>query len=272
LLDKEAPFPDISAELPGVTLEKEEERDYQVVTNEPEPAFETLAAAALENTGIDAAEQIRAARAVADAAAGAGVTAAQLNGPSLIEANKDKIVYKITFDMPDKGIILPYDNMVELLDAATADVSAETSCYTTRSCRSVVGNQPYNAYAPCIQILQLGEVQAHRSALTAINEQKLHSGEIVGGKMHMTTATIEINHVEHVVDKELARMPKYKIAVWGYLMTQYNLKPSLRKFEKRDRGGSVRADATPRDGHMEGNGVNVGRVGRYELICMNSHV
>jgi hypothetical protein len=84
--------------------------------------------------------------------------------------------------MPDEGIILAYDHMEELPDVATADITAEISCYPTQSCRSVVGNQPYNAYAPRIQFLQLGEVQAHRSVLTAINEQKLHSGEMVTGK------------------------------------------------------------------------------------------
>jgi hypothetical protein len=173
LIEEEAPFPDVSAKLPGVILDKEEEEDHQVVTNEPDPAFETLAAAALDNPGIDAAKQIRAARATADAAAGVGAITAQPNGPQLIEANKDKIVYKITFNLPDEGIIPAYDNIVELPDAATVDIAAKTSRYPTQSCRSVVGNQRNNAYAPQIQFLQLGEVQAHRSALTAINEEKL---------------------------------------------------------------------------------------------------
>jgi hypothetical protein len=38
-LEKEAPFPDISAEIPGVPLEEEED-DIQIITNEPKPAFE----------------------------------------------------------------------------------------------------------------------------------------------------------------------------------------------------------------------------------------
>ncbi len=96
-----------------------------------------------------------------------------------------------------------------------------------------MGNQLYNAYAPPIQFLQLGEVRAHRSALTAINEQKLYSGEMVREQMHSTTATIEINNAEHMVDKELMRTHKLKIAVWGYLMTQYNLKPGLHKIGKK---------------------------------------
>jgi hypothetical protein len=39
LLEEEAPFPSVSTELPGVILEEEEEGDYQVVTNKPNPAF-----------------------------------------------------------------------------------------------------------------------------------------------------------------------------------------------------------------------------------------
>ncbi len=148
-------------------------------------------------------------------------------------------MYKITFDMPVEGIIPAYDNMAELQDVETVDVPAETSCYPTRSCRSVVGDQPYDAYAPSVQFLQLGEVRVHRSALTVINEQKLHSGEMVREQMPMTTATIKINNAEHVVDKELMTMHKHKIAVWGHLMTQYNLKPVLGKFGKKGADAAV---------------------------------
>jgi hypothetical protein len=49
-------------------------------------------------------------------------------------------------------------------------------------------------------------------------------------KMHATTATLKLDDMVHVVDKELMKMHKHEIAVWGYLMTQYNLKPGLRKF------------------------------------------
>jgi hypothetical protein len=158
LLEEEAPFPDVSAKLPGVTLEEEEEGDYQVVTTEAKPAFETLATGALENARIDAAKQIWAARSTADAVDDASVIAAQPDGPRLIEANEDKIMYKITFDLPNEGIIPAYDNIAELPDVLTANVAAKTSCYPTRSLRIIVGNQPYNAYAPQIQFLQLGEV------------------------------------------------------------------------------------------------------------------
>jgi hypothetical protein len=57
LEDEEAPFPDISTELPGVSLE-EDKSNFQVVTNKPEPDFEDVAAAALENAGINTVDQL----------------------------------------------------------------------------------------------------------------------------------------------------------------------------------------------------------------------
>jgi hypothetical protein len=55
--DETAVFPDISAELPGVVLE-ENEQDFQTVTEEPDPDFPELAGAALHNAGIDAEDAI----------------------------------------------------------------------------------------------------------------------------------------------------------------------------------------------------------------------
>jgi hypothetical protein len=52
-----AVYPDVSAELPGVELESEEQ-DFQTLTDEPEPNFRDLAGAALHNAGIDANEMI----------------------------------------------------------------------------------------------------------------------------------------------------------------------------------------------------------------------
>ena len=53
--------------------EEEEEYNFQVVTDEPEPVFEDLAAAALANAGIDTTDCLRAARATAEAAAAAQI-------------------------------------------------------------------------------------------------------------------------------------------------------------------------------------------------------
>jgi hypothetical protein len=56
LLEEEAPFPDVSADVPGVVLEEEGE-DKQVVTDKLEVPFEALVAAALENADIDRTDQ-----------------------------------------------------------------------------------------------------------------------------------------------------------------------------------------------------------------------
>ncbi len=58
--DEEAIYPDISAELPGVTLEGEEGPTHAVIEEE-QPDFQDLAAGALENAGIDTEERIQAA-------------------------------------------------------------------------------------------------------------------------------------------------------------------------------------------------------------------
>ena len=65
---EDAPYPDISAELPGVELD-EEEREFLTILDEPEPDFCDMTAAALHNAGIDGDTTIRAGRARALAAA-----------------------------------------------------------------------------------------------------------------------------------------------------------------------------------------------------------
>jgi hypothetical protein len=65
--NKEAAYPDISAEPPGVELESEE-TNYAAVTDEPEPDFGQLAATALVNAGIDPQDHICTAQATAAAA------------------------------------------------------------------------------------------------------------------------------------------------------------------------------------------------------------
>ena len=61
LLEEPAPYPNLSAELPGVLL-KDEEADLHVATDKPEPDFAELAAAALDNAGINANNRLQAAQ------------------------------------------------------------------------------------------------------------------------------------------------------------------------------------------------------------------
>ncbi len=93
--DGTAAYLDVSAELPGVELELEE-NDFQTITDEPEPDFRDLAGAALHNAGINADEMIRNAQ---------GEHAREPStGPELVEADEDELVYEITFDLPDGGL------------------------------------------------------------------------------------------------------------------------------------------------------------------------
>ena len=109
-----AVYPDVSAELPGVELESEE-RDFQTVTDKPEPDFRDLAGAALHNAGIDANEMIRNAQG----------EHAQAPGPALIDANEDEIVYELTFDLPDNGLNgNDTENMSDMGDSRQDDTSA----------------------------------------------------------------------------------------------------------------------------------------------------
>jgi hypothetical protein len=159
-----AVYPDISAELPGVALE-EQEREFQTITEEPEPEFQDFAEAALHNAGIDADEALRRAH-----------LGTALDGPAIIDAEDDKIVYELTFDLPDAGlppadgdaaVVLGddrNDNTAAVIPVDTTAKGAATGRrYPTRACRSAVGIQPYDTYAPRTTFLQLGTARAHRS-------------------------------------------------------------------------------------------------------------
>ena len=221
-----------------------------MVTDEPEPDFEDLAAAALDNANIDMGDRLRAARVAAEAPAQNVVADVPTqNSPCIIEAQaSDKIVYDIIFDLPDAGLIpgaiLPNFDATPTEDPAPAPPTGPTTMvpddnsddnprrYPARSCRSVVGNQPYNTYAPRIQFLQLGEVRAHRVLAAMINETKTTPSK--GEQLHATTSIMgEIDDMKHAIDAELTTESEDKMAVCGYLMTQYNLKPGLRKIGER---------------------------------------
>ncbi len=84
---------------------------------------------------------------------------------------------EITFDLPDAGLPMVdkgaelADNRDNTIDTPVAPkdnmANAGGQCYPTQACRSVVGNQPYDTYAPRMAFLQLGTAQAHRSVLEA---------------------------------------------------------------------------------------------------------
>jgi hypothetical protein len=161
--EEEAVYPDVSAKLPGVEF-KAEKRDFAPMSDEPEADFRELAAAALHNAGINTEKQLGAAQ---EAARNAPVDVHQ---PAVIEANEDKIVYEITFDLPNTGLPgegqsqlqVPLgndrdDTTIALIVPVDTDAPAAPSQrYPAQTCRSAVGNQPYDQFAPRVAFLQLG--------------------------------------------------------------------------------------------------------------------
>ena len=84
---------------------EEEEDNFEVVTEEPNLEFADLMAAALANDGINTEDRLCAARMAAVAA---------MHQPHyvsrLIEAEPNKIVYDITIELPNAGL-LPADTL-----------------------------------------------------------------------------------------------------------------------------------------------------------------
>ncbi len=80
--------------------------------------------------------------------------------------------------------------------------------------------------------LQLGEVHAHRSVLYAKESARMTKGKRIYATTLPPIVHLEptIDDTEHVVDPELVTMSEDEIKMWGFLMTQYNLKPGLWKF------------------------------------------
>jgi hypothetical protein len=97
----------------------------------------------------------------------------------------------------------------------------------------VVGHQPYDTYAPRMSFLQMGEVRAHRSVLDATKYAGMTKQEQIHATMWSETA-FTIDDTKRTIDPELVTELEDEMKVWGYLMTQYNLKPGLRKFGEKE--------------------------------------
>ena len=183
----------------------------------------------MHNAGIDANEMIRNAQGAQ----------AQAPGPALIEAEGNEIVYELTFDLPDAGLQGTIaEDMSDMGDRRRDDASAvvmgaddeaDGRRYPTRTRRSVVGNQPYDTYAPRTTFLQHGTVRAHRSVLEANSLARMTKEE----RLLTTTTTSSkpfVDDVTHRADKVMCTTSDEELRVMAYLLTQYNLKPGLQKF------------------------------------------
>jgi hypothetical protein len=230
--EEEAAYPKISAKLPGVDLE-EEERDFTPVTDEPEADFCKLAGAAHHNAGINADDRIR-------AALGA---AAEHRAPAVIEGDKEELVYKVTFKLPDAGLVpiandfdVPLgdnrnDTLVAPIVVDDVDAMEDPGArrYPMRARRSAVGGQPYDEFAPRVAFLQLGTTRGHRSVLQAAESARLPKEKWMLATTSSNAAPI-IDDTIHRWDEATTTTSKDELKVWGDIMTQYNLKPGLRKF------------------------------------------
>jgi hypothetical protein len=215
--EEAAAYLDISAELPGLELTSKED-DNPAITEEPEADFQHQAAAALDNAGINTVAWLRTARDLADAAA-IGIAPQNLRA-ALVEANKDKIVYKITFDLPDAGLKPDIEPTIPPVQPGNATAVNTTDYDPSQSCRSVVEHQPdpvaprvpiahrTRSQVPRMNFLQLGEVQMHRSVL----EARQYAGMTKEERIHATT--LPIIHLEPKVDKTVHRIDAELITNW----------------------------------------------------------
>ncbi len=145
-------------------------------------------------------------------------------------------MFEITFNLPDAGLPAAdqgtqlADNRDDTIDIPIVPYDEGVGQrYPTQTCRSVVGNQPYNTYAPRMAFLQLGMTQAHRSVLVATH--LLHMSK--ERQMMATTSFADllkdkIDDTIHQNDPDMTTTSGDKIKVWGYLMTQYNLMLGLK--------------------------------------------
>ena len=175
---------------------------------------------------------------------------AQAPGPALIEAEGNEIVYELTFDLPDAGLAgTDTEHMSDMGDSRRDDTSAvmmsanteaDGRRYPTRARRSAIGNQPYDQFAPRVSFLQLGEVRAHRSVLEANHMARMTEKERMLATTFSNHTVPVVDDTVHRIDSALTTMSEDELKVWGYLMTQYNLKPGLRKFGLRGQAAAVK--------------------------------
>ena len=191
-------------------LLEDEDINLQVVTDDPEPNFAELAAAALDNAGINTQDCLQAVQ------QGLGPT----NGPALIEADNDEIVYEITFDLPNAGLgganVVPADHGAppggpaadaNVHNLATETVNFLTETNNTTQQYSTQLRRSVNTYSPQATFLQLREVQAHRSVVDARKYTKATRAE----RMHATTwtgTTTKQDDTDHIVDEQLVKNPR----------------------------------------------------------------
>ncbi len=160
------------------------EDDYAAITEEPAADFHDLAAAVLDNEGIDTVAWLCTTRDLADGAA----VAPRNPTAALVEANKDEIIYKITFDLPDAGLkpeIIPNIPPIPPVNTNKVDAAGNDPSQSWEPITHCTRSQ-----APRMSLLQLGEMQMHRSVLDA----RQYAG--MTRKERINATTLSIIHLE----------------------------------------------------------------------------
>jgi hypothetical protein len=173
--------------------------------------------------------------------------------PAVVEADEDEIVYKITFDLPNVGLLgegqsqlqVPLSNdrddttIAPIVPVDTDAPEAPLQCYPTQSCRSAIGNQPYDQFAPRVAFLQLGTARAHEGITEASRRVRVPGGERILGTTSLSSVEPLIDDTIHSMDDAMTTTSEDELKVWGYVMTQYNLKSGLRKFGNKGEMAAV---------------------------------
>jgi len=140
---------------------------------------------------------------------------------ALIEADENELVCEIMSQM--KGFSkLGEDRddtsipVIALNNEKTHDQIQDVRRYPIRAHRSVVGNQPYDTYAPQTTFLQLGVVRAHGSVLEVSHLTQMTKEERL---LAMTMSPMEptIDDAMHKIDPKLCTTSQEDMMVWAYL-------------------------------------------------------
>jgi hypothetical protein len=89
--------------------------------------------------------------------------------------------------------------------------------------------------------LKLGEARAHRSVLEANRlARTLKEEQLLATTTDNLLECNMINEVDHEIDPEMVTNSKNEVKVWGYMMTQFNLKAGLQKFGKKGASAAMK--------------------------------
>jgi hypothetical protein len=88
--------------------------------------------------------------------------------------------------------------------------------------------------------LQLGEARAYTSVLEANRlARMLKEEQLLATTTDNVLECNRIDEVDHEIDPKMGTNSEDEVKVWGYMMTQYNLKAGLQKFGEKGASAAV---------------------------------